>query len=47
LLALIRRDTKDAKVKGLSTGRKFACAYNAVLRLAAILLYCRRYEPEG
>lgn len=47
LLALVRRDIKDAKVEGLSTDRKFACAYNAVLQLATILLYCKGYEPEG
>lgn len=46
LLALVRRDIKDAKVEGLSTDRKFACAYNAVLQLATILLYCKGYEPE-
>ena len=27
--------------------RKFACAYNAVLQLATILLYCKGYKPEG
>ena len=47
LIALARRDIKDAKVEGLSTDRKFACAYNAVLQLATILLYCKGYKPEG
>lgn len=47
LLALVIRDIKDAKVEGLSTDRKFACAYNAVLQLATILLYCKGYKPEG
>jgi uncharacterized protein (UPF0332 family) len=47
LLALVIRDIKDAKVEGLSTDRKFACAYNAVLQLATILLYRKGYEPEG
>ena len=47
LLALVIRDIKDAKVEGLSTDRKFACAYNAVLQLATILLYCEGYKPEG
>ncbi len=47
LLALVRRDIKDTKVEGLSTDRKFACAYNAVLQLATILLYCKGYKPEG
>ena len=47
LLALVRRDITDAKVEGLSSDRRFACAYNAVLQLATILLYCKGYEPEG
>ena len=47
LLALVIRDIKDAKVEGLSTDRKFACAYNAVLQLATIFLYRKGYKPEG
>ena len=47
LLAISRRDIKDAKVEDLSSDRKFACAYNAVLQLATILLYCNGYKPEG
>jgi len=47
LLALVRRDIKDAKVEGLSSDRRFACAYNAVLQLATIYLYCKGYKPEG
>jgi len=47
LLALVKRDIKDAKVKGLSSDRKFACAYNAILQLATTLLYCKGYEPDG
>ena len=47
LLAISRRDIKDAKVKDLSSDRKFAYAYNAVLQLATILLYCNGYKPEG
>ena len=47
LLELVRRDIKDAKVGGLSSDRRFACAYNAVLQLATILLYCKGYKPEG
>ena len=27
LIALARRDIKDAKIKGLSPDRRFACAY--------------------
>ena len=47
LLRVIKRDIKDAKVEGLSSDRKFATAYNAVLQLAIILLYCRGYKPKG
>jgi len=47
LVALVRRDIKDAKVESLSSDRRFACAYNAVLQLATILLYCKGYKPEG
>ncbi len=47
LLQLVKRDIQDAKVKGLSADRKFACAYNAILQLATIVLYCSGYRPEG
>ena len=47
LINLARRDIKDAKLKGLSLDRKFACAYNAVLQLATILLYCKGYKSKG
>jgi uncharacterized protein (UPF0332 family) len=47
LLALVRRDIIDAKVEGLSSDRRFACAYNAVLQLATTYLYCKGYKPEG
>ncbi len=47
LFSIVRRDIKDAKVENLSSDRRFACAYNAVLQLATILLYCSGYKPEG
>jgi uncharacterized protein (UPF0332 family) len=47
LLQLVRRDIKDAKVRGLSVDRKFATAYNAVLQLAIIILYCAGYRTRG
>ena len=47
LLRLIKRDIKDAKVKGLSYDRKFATAYNAVLQLSIIPLHCKGYKPKG
>lgn len=34
-------------MKGLSSDRKFATAYNAVLQSATILLYCKGYKPYG
>ena len=47
LLRVIKRDIKDAKVEGLSSDRKFATAYNAVLQLATILLHCKGYKAKG
>lgn len=47
LLRLVRRDLKDARVGGLSSDRKFATAYNAVLQASVILLCCRGYKPRG
>lgn len=47
LLGLAKRDINDAKVKEISADRRFAIAYNAVLQLATILLYCKGYKPEG
>jgi len=47
LLRVIKRDMRDANVKGLSLDRKFTTAYNAVLQSATILLYCMGYKPRG
>jgi hypothetical protein len=47
LLLLVDRDIKDAKVRSISTDRRFATAYNAVLQLGTILLYCPGYKPYG
>jgi len=47
LLKLVKRDIEDAKVSGLSSDRKFAIAYNAVLQSATILLYCKGYRTSG
>ena len=44
LIAIVNRDIEDAKVENLSADRKFACAYNAVLQLATVLLYCSGYK---
>ena len=47
LLQLVKRDIKDARVKGLSNDRKYTTAYNAVLQLGIILLYCNGYRTKG
>jgi len=47
LIEIARRDIKDAQLKSLSLDRRFACAYNATLQLATILLYCKGYRPKG
>ncbi len=47
LIKLVRRDIKDAKVSGLSSDRKFATAYNAVLQSATVLLFCKGYKTSG
>ncbi|MCJ7458626.1 MAG: hypothetical protein MUP17_06520 [candidate division Zixibacteria bacterium] len=47
LLKVAKRDIDDSQVKGLSSDRKFATAYNAVLQLATILIYCKGYKPYG
>jgi len=47
LLRVIKRDLRDAKIKGLSVDRKFTTAYNAALQGATILLYCRGYKARG
>lgn len=47
LFELVKRDIKDAKVNGLSADRRFATAYNAVLQLATIILYCKGYRSKG
>ena len=47
LIEIARRDIKDAQLKDLSLDRRFACAYNAILQLGKILLYCKGYKPKG
>ena len=47
LLDIVRRDLKDASVKGLSADRRFLIAYEAALALATIPLYCAGYETHG
>jgi uncharacterized protein (UPF0332 family) len=47
LLRLVRRDLKDAHLKELSADRRFTTAYNGVLQLATIVLYCKGYKTKG
>lgn len=47
LLNLVERDLKDAQIKGISADRRFTIAYNAVLQLATLILYCKGYKPKG
>ena len=47
LLNIVERDLKDAQVKGISSDRRFTIAYNAVLQLATLILYCKEYKPKG
>lgn len=47
LLEIVRRDLEDAAVPGLSLDRRFLIAYEGVLNLATIPLYCAGYETYG
>jgi hypothetical protein len=44
LRAVVDRDLKDAAIKGLSSNRWFAVAYNAVQQLAKMVLACAGYR---
>jgi len=43
----VERDLKDALIKEISADRRFFIAYNAVLQLAILILYCNGYKPKG
>lgn len=45
LLAIADRDLDDS-ARGLSNDWKFGIAYNAVLKLCTVLLYCEGFRPE-
>ena len=47
LLGVVDRDLKDADIEQLSTDRRFATAYNAVLQLASITLRACGYRTRG
>ena len=46
LLQIVDRDLKDAKEKSISQDWRFGIAYNAALKLCAILLAAEGYRPE-
>ena len=46
LFEIVERDLKDASAKGISDDWKFGIAYNAALKLCAILLHSSGYRPE-
>lgn len=47
LFRIAERDIADSKANNISYDRKFATACNAILVLAAILLYCKGYQSFG
>ena len=47
LLRVVNRDLADAKITQLSTDRRFATAYNAVLQVATIVLHAAGYRAVG
>lgn len=47
LFKISERDLADSKANAISYDRKFATAYNAILVLATILLYCKGYQSYG
>jgi hypothetical protein len=46
LMAIVDRDLKDARQKGVSADWRFGIAYNAALKLCTILLYVEGFRPE-
>ena len=46
LLAIVDRDLADARQSNLSADWRFGIAYNAALKLCAILLFSSGYRPE-
>lgn len=46
LLEIVDRDLHDAASGGISADWRFGIAYNAALKLCAILLYAEGYIPE-
>jgi len=47
LRTVVARDLKDAALPNLSTDRRFAIAYNAILQLATMVIACTGYRVRG
>ena len=47
LRAVISRDLADAALRGVSTDRRFATAYNAALQAAKMAIACAGYRVMG
>jgi hypothetical protein len=47
LRSVVARDLKDAALPDLSSDRRFAIAYNAVLQLATMVIACSGYRVRG
>lgn len=47
LRGVVLRDLSDAQIPGLSTDRRFATAYNAVLQLSKMVIACAGYRVTG
>ena len=46
LLAIVKRDMRDAKEGVISADWRVGIAYNAALKLCTVLLYAEGYRPE-
>jgi uncharacterized protein (UPF0332 family) len=46
LLAIARRDMRDARKQAISDDWRFGIAYNAALKLCTILLHAAGYRPD-
>lgn len=47
LFNIVKRDLEDAQRQDVSSDWRFGIAYNAALKLCAILLYCEGYKSEN
>lgn len=47
LRSVVERDLEDAEIETLSTDRRFATAYNAVLQLSKMVIACAGYRVSG